>query len=161
MMFSPPVFLIGALSIGQFVSTTTAFSPFFQQVSDAQWVIGNDVWNITISSTYGKKLFYKDKDLIGNAVGHYASTSKCFPFHSPGIVLGAPTSLLLGEIVKGNGRCCSRVFRSIHKCFLIFTNNTFDPPQLSYTIQLKLSGSNAHLSHFQTFGKISSHHSSK
>lgn len=80
-MFSPRTVLFFALSLGQFVSTATAFSPFFQQVSDAQWVIGNDVWNITISSTYGKKLFYKEKDLIGDAVGYYASTSKCFCFN--------------------------------------------------------------------------------
>lgn len=76
MMFFPRSVLFFALGV---VRSADAFSPFFQQVDDAQWVIGNDVWNITIGSTYGKKLFYKERDLIGDAVGHYASTSKFFP----------------------------------------------------------------------------------
>ncbi|KAH0167113.1 polysaccharide lyase family 4 protein, partial [Aureobasidium melanogenum] len=37
------------------------------------WVIGNDVWNMTQEQTYGSKLYYKDKELVGQAAGHYVS----------------------------------------------------------------------------------------
>ena len=47
--------------------------PFLLSLNDTQHVIGNDIWNITIGRQYGVKLFYKDHDLVGNAVGHYAS----------------------------------------------------------------------------------------
>lgn len=55
------------------LATAKAEKPFIQQVSNSsEWIIGNDLWNITIGETYGTKLFYKDHDLIGDAVGHYA-----------------------------------------------------------------------------------------
>ncbi len=50
------------------------FTPFLQQInpnSPIGWIIGNELWNITIGEIYGKPLFYKDQDLIGIAVGHY------------------------------------------------------------------------------------------
>jgi len=50
-----------------------AFTPFLTPLnSSVGWIIGNDLWNITINQSYGKKLFYKNHDLIGDAVGHYA-----------------------------------------------------------------------------------------
>lgn len=48
----------------------------FLQGNNGSWVIGNDIWNITIGQTYGTKLYYKDHDLVGNAVGHYVSYSQ-------------------------------------------------------------------------------------
>ncbi len=49
--------------------------PFFLQLNDTEHVIGNDIWNITIGPTFGTKLYYKGKDIVGNAVGHYSSYS--------------------------------------------------------------------------------------
>jgi hypothetical protein len=49
--------------------------PFFLQLNDTEYVIGNDIWNITIGPTFGTKLYYKGKDIVGNAVGHYSSYS--------------------------------------------------------------------------------------
>lgn len=49
---------------------------FFQEVGDSTWVIGNDVWNVTQNLQYANKLWYKGKDRVGNAVGHYVSYSK-------------------------------------------------------------------------------------
>ena len=52
---------------------TKASVPFLKFLnSTTGWVIGNSLWNITIGDYYGTKLFYKDKDLVGDAVGHYA-----------------------------------------------------------------------------------------
>ncbi|KAF9879562.1 rhamnogalacturonate lyase [Colletotrichum karsti] len=47
--------------------------PFLKQVNNQTWIIGNDVWNMTQGLKYGVKLYYKDRDLVGNAVGHYVS----------------------------------------------------------------------------------------
>jgi rhamnogalacturonan endolyase len=46
--------------------------PFLKPLSNSSWLIGNDLWNITIGPSYGKKLYYQNQDLIGNAVGHYS-----------------------------------------------------------------------------------------
>lgn len=54
---------------------TPQTGPFYLKLNDTQHVIGNDLWNITIGYTYGTKLFYKQRDIIGNAVGHYVSYS--------------------------------------------------------------------------------------
>jgi rhamnogalacturonan endolyase len=50
-----------------------AKGPFLQKVDDSTHIIGNDLWNVTIGQQYGVKLYYKGKDLVGNAVGHYVS----------------------------------------------------------------------------------------
>ncbi|OLN96364.1 Rhamnogalacturonate lyase 1 [Colletotrichum chlorophyti] len=47
--------------------------PFLKQINNQTWIIGNDVWNMTQGLQYGVKLYYKDRDLVGNAVGHYVS----------------------------------------------------------------------------------------
>jgi rhamnogalacturonan endolyase len=52
-----------------------AKGPFLLSLGPSQHVIGNDLWNVTIGSKYGTKLFYKNRDLVGNAVGHYVSYS--------------------------------------------------------------------------------------
>lgn len=48
---------------------------FFQTVNSITHIIGNDLWNITISEVFGTKLYYKNHDLVGDAVGHYVSYS--------------------------------------------------------------------------------------
>ncbi|KAL3468837.1 polysaccharide lyase family 4, domain III-domain-containing protein [Aspergillus californicus] len=50
-----------------------AKGPFLQKINDTQHVIGNDHWNLTVGYQYGTKLYYKGKDLVGDAVGHYVS----------------------------------------------------------------------------------------
>ncbi|ORY67284.1 polysaccharide lyase family 4 protein [Pseudomassariella vexata] len=47
--------------------------PFLDQVDNQTWVIGNEVWNVTQGRQYGVKLFYKEHDCVGDAVGHYVS----------------------------------------------------------------------------------------
>jgi rhamnogalacturonan endolyase len=54
-----------------------AKGPFLQKVDDTTHIIGNDLWNVTIGQQYGVKLYYKGKDLVGDAVGHYVSYSEC------------------------------------------------------------------------------------
>jgi rhamnogalacturonan endolyase len=49
---------------------------FFKEVGNSTWVIGNDVWNVTQNLQYANKLWYKGKDRVGQAVGHYVSYSK-------------------------------------------------------------------------------------
>ncbi len=49
--------------------------PFLTPIDSQTWVIGNDVWNMTQGRQYGVKLYYKNRDCVGNAVGHYASYS--------------------------------------------------------------------------------------
>lgn len=53
-----------------FSQLCAAAGPFLQEL-DGSWVIGNDLWNITQGAVYGKPLYYRDKDVIGEAVGHY------------------------------------------------------------------------------------------
>ena len=49
---------------------------FFKEVGNSTWIIGNDVWNVTQNLQYANKLWYKGKDRVGQAVGHYVSYSK-------------------------------------------------------------------------------------
>ncbi|OJD33520.1 polysaccharide lyase family 4 protein [Diplodia corticola] len=53
-----------------FSQLCAAAGPFLQTLNGS-WVIGNDLWNITQGSVYGKPAYYKGKDIIGEAVGHY------------------------------------------------------------------------------------------
>lgn len=50
--------------------------PFLQQIDNSTWVIGNELWNVTQGQIYGTKLYYKDHDCVGDAVGHYVSYSR-------------------------------------------------------------------------------------
>jgi rhamnogalacturonan endolyase len=58
-----------------------ASGPFLTDVGNQTWVIGNDVWNMTQGPKYGVKLYYKEHDCVGKAVGHYVSysMSRCRP----------------------------------------------------------------------------------
>lgn len=61
---------VGASSIVE-----RATGPFLTVVDNQTWVIGNELWNMTQQLTYGVKLFYKEHDCVGDAVGHYVSYS--------------------------------------------------------------------------------------
>ncbi|VDB87394.1 unnamed protein product [Peniophora sp. CBMAI 1063] len=47
-----------------------AAGPFLQTLNGS-WVIGNDLWNVTQGTVYGKPAYYKGQDIVGEAVGHY------------------------------------------------------------------------------------------
>lgn len=51
---------------------------FFKELGNSTWAIGNDVWNVTQNRQYADKLWYKGKDRVGKAVGHYVSYSTSF-----------------------------------------------------------------------------------
>ncbi|KAJ2904562.1 hypothetical protein MKZ38_007761 [Zalerion maritima] len=48
-------------------------TPFFTTVDNTTWIIGNGVWNMTQGYQYGIKLWYKGRDCVGDAWGHYVS----------------------------------------------------------------------------------------
>ena len=58
------------------VQSALAAGPFFQKLSSTDYILGNDIWNITVGRTHGRKLFYKDVDLVGIAAGVYVSHSQ-------------------------------------------------------------------------------------
>lgn len=61
------------VAVNATASATELSGPFLESLgSGTGWIIGNDLWNITIGETYGTKLFFQGQDLIGNAVGHYS-----------------------------------------------------------------------------------------
>jgi hypothetical protein len=61
--------------------------PFFNKIAPKVHILGNDVWNVTVSRVVANKLFYKGVELVGRARGHYASYSM-FPFRAMERVLG-------------------------------------------------------------------------
>jgi rhamnogalacturonan endolyase len=48
---------------------------FLKELGNSTWVIGNTKWNATQGRQYANKLWYKGKDRVGAAVGHYVSYS--------------------------------------------------------------------------------------
>lgn len=75
-LFSCAVLLLAGAATMAHPVVERAAGPFLSQVDNETWVIGNELWNLTQQRTYGVKLFYKDRDLVGDAVGHYVSYSK-------------------------------------------------------------------------------------
>jgi hypothetical protein len=71
--------LCAAALFSSALTTPLAAAPksksFLTQVDNSTWVIGNGIWNVTQGRQYATKLFYKEKDRVGNAVGHYVSYS--------------------------------------------------------------------------------------
>jgi rhamnogalacturonan endolyase len=67
------------LALAALVAPAIAVDPFFVQLGAQSWLIGNEIWNLTQGPTYGVKLWYKGRDCVGRASGHYASacTSIC------------------------------------------------------------------------------------
>jgi rhamnogalacturonan endolyase len=58
------------------IENGTQSKGFLKQLDSTTWIFGNDVWNLTQGRQYATKLLYKDKDLVGEAVGHYVSYSE-------------------------------------------------------------------------------------
>lgn len=52
---------------------------FLKEVGNSTWVLGNEIWNVTQNRQYADQLWYKGKDRVGDAVGHYVSYSKVPP----------------------------------------------------------------------------------
>ncbi|KAF3005903.1 hypothetical protein E8E13_009549 [Curvularia kusanoi] len=52
--------------------TALAKGPFLQQITSSQWIIGNDIWNVTQGPTYATNLQFQGSDAVGKAQGHYA-----------------------------------------------------------------------------------------
>ena len=48
---------------------------FLKEIGDSTWVLGNQIWNVTQNRQYANQLWYKGKDRVGQAVGHYVSYS--------------------------------------------------------------------------------------
>ncbi|KAH8712249.1 rhamnogalacturonate lyase-like protein [Phaeosphaeriaceae sp. PMI808] len=46
---------------------------FLKEIGNSTWIIGNTIWNVTQHRQYANQLWYKGKDRVGNAVGHYVS----------------------------------------------------------------------------------------
>ncbi|RDW92676.1 hypothetical protein BP5796_02070 [Coleophoma crateriformis] len=66
-------FYISITALAAFIQCSHAKGPFLQTIDATRHVIGNNLWNVTIGPIYGTKLFYRDHDLVGGAVGHYVS----------------------------------------------------------------------------------------
>ncbi|KAJ1548955.1 hypothetical protein HK405_012384 [Cladochytrium tenue] len=64
-LISLPLVLAGAVACH-------AAQPFLTQISSNSWVLGNDLWNATIGPTYGKPIYFNNREIVGEAVGHYA-----------------------------------------------------------------------------------------
>jgi rhamnogalacturonan endolyase len=46
---------------------------FLKELGNSTWVLGNEIWNVTQNRQYADQLWYKGKDRVGDAVGHYVS----------------------------------------------------------------------------------------
>jgi hypothetical protein len=58
-------------------AVVTMAKPFFKEAGLSTWLIGNDGWNMTIGETFGTKLFFGGRELVGKAKGHYAGYGEC------------------------------------------------------------------------------------
>jgi rhamnogalacturonan endolyase len=55
---------------------------FLKELGNSTWVLGNEIWNVTQNRQYANQLWYKGKDRVGNAIGHYVSYSRGHPLNS-------------------------------------------------------------------------------
>ncbi|KAF2680473.1 polysaccharide lyase family 4 protein [Lentithecium fluviatile CBS 122367] len=62
-----------ACAVAAPVEERKAPKSFLKEVGNSTWVIGNAKWNVTQGRQYATKLWYKGKDRVGQAVGHYVS----------------------------------------------------------------------------------------
>ncbi|KZV60869.1 polysaccharide lyase family 4 protein [Peniophora sp. CONT] len=60
-----------AILSGLLFSRLCAASGPFLQTLNGSWIIGNDLWNVTQGTVYGKPAYFNGKDIVGEAVGHY------------------------------------------------------------------------------------------
>lgn len=95
-LFSYAILLLAGALTRAHPIVERATGPFLSQVDNTTWVIGNELWNLTQQRTYGVKLFYKERDLVGDAVGHYVSYSKYF----------SPVSFIFKQPRLGTNHIC-------------------------------------------------------
>jgi hypothetical protein len=68
------IFAVSAAAIA--AQNPSQTKPFLITVNPQTHVIGNSLWNLTIVRGFGKKLWYRDIELVGGSSGHYVSYSK-------------------------------------------------------------------------------------
>ena len=49
--------------------------PYLLTVDANTHIVGNSIWNVTIVRGFGRKLYYKNTELVGRSSGHYVSYS--------------------------------------------------------------------------------------
>jgi len=75
-MISPLVCACAGLIFAlELVQCKSYGEPFLIRGTKNTYVIGNDLWNVTVGPTFATKLLYKGVNLVGNASGHYVSYS--------------------------------------------------------------------------------------
>jgi hypothetical protein len=57
------------------VATAPLREPFLISINNSTHIIGNGIWNVTVVRGVGRKLFYKNTELVGDSPGHYVSFS--------------------------------------------------------------------------------------
>lgn len=97
-------FFVQAVILLNFLSFVTA-APFFTRINSKTWVFGNELWNVTQKGNNAKPLYYKNKELVGKAVGHYYSSSTSLHFK-----LYLSTSLLELRCYH-SGTCITNIVR--------------------------------------------------
>ncbi|OBT56808.1 hypothetical protein VE04_04212 [Pseudogymnoascus sp. 24MN13] len=82
------VALLGALPVFSIDLPTGSDAPFLEIANDKTCIIGNSVWNATLSGSYARPIFYNGKDIVDDATGFYLSyqNSNGFPWLNPEIV---------------------------------------------------------------------------
>lgn len=69
--------------------------PFLIKISNTTHVIGNGIWNVTIVGGFGRKLYYRNTELVGRSTGHYSSLSTCH-------LRASGNKLIAGSIRRGD-----------------------------------------------------------
>jgi rhamnogalacturonan endolyase len=67
--------LAALVAAAPFEERATKPKSFLRELGNSTWIIGNEIWNVTQNRQYANKLWYRGKDRVGNAVGHYVSYS--------------------------------------------------------------------------------------
>ncbi|OBT82652.1 hypothetical protein VE02_07925 [Pseudogymnoascus sp. 03VT05] len=80
--------LLGALPVFSIDLPTGSDAPFLEIVNEKTCIIGNSVWNATLSGSYARPIYYNGKDIVDDATGFYLSykNSAGFPWLAPEIV---------------------------------------------------------------------------
>ncbi|KEY74613.1 hypothetical protein S7711_05044 [Stachybotrys chartarum IBT 7711] len=110
---------------------TAAAVPFFEEIGSRTWLIGNDVWNMTQGRQYGTRVFYKGRDIVGRARGHYVSYRKSSL--SSAWRLGSRKARRVGAFIDvrfsaNSGDMHWVVFEGLHGAYQYFVNRAL-PPQ--------------------------------
>ncbi|KFY79480.1 hypothetical protein V499_01540 [Pseudogymnoascus sp. VKM F-103] len=85
---SMPIALLGAVPVFSIDLPTGSDAPFLKIVNDKTCIIGNSVWDATLSGSYARPIYYNGKDIVDDATGFYLSyvNNNGFPWLAPEIV---------------------------------------------------------------------------